>query len=85
MLIKIEAAIANCPEVQRGCCVYNNEQKKIYAFYVGNIESLALTKALKALLPRYMIPNTIIKLDAMPLTPNGKVDRKLLKEKTYEI
>lgn len=79
---EIEAALANCFGVQRACCVYNNEQKKIYAFYVGTVDATALMKELKTLLPRYMIPNVTEKLDTMPLTPNGKIDRKLLKEKT---
>ena len=79
---EIEAALANCEGIHRACCVYNNEQKKIYAFYVGTVNATELTKELKTLLPRYMLPNVTEKLDTMPLTPNGKIDRKLLKEKT---
>lgn len=29
-------------------------------------------------LPRFMIPNVFQKVDAMPLTKNGKIDRKAL-------
>ena len=78
---EIEAALANCEGIKRACCVYNSEEKKLFAFYVGDIESAALTKELKTLLPRYMIPNVMEKLDLMPTTPNGKIDRKLLSEK----
>ena len=38
----------------------------------------ALREALQAQLPDYMVPSRIIVLDALPLNPNGKVDRKAL-------
>jgi len=37
-----------------------------------------LRQKLKALLPEYMVPNAVMVLDAMPLAPNGKIDRKAL-------
>lgn len=40
---------------------------------------LALKEQLKANLPHYMIPKRIAFHDALPTTPNGKVDRKALK------
>ena len=40
--------------------------------------SLALKEELKQVLPHYMVPRTIRFIDALPQTPNGKVDRRLL-------
>lgn len=38
----------------------------------------AIKQDLKQRLPEYMVPATLIVLDAMPLTPNGKVDKRNL-------
>lgn len=37
-----------------------------------------LKQHLRKQLPEYMVPNDVVVLDAMPLTPNGKLDRKQL-------
>ena len=42
------------------------------------IDPAALTKHVRDRLPPYMVPQHLVVLDAMPLTPNGKVDRKAL-------
>ncbi|WP_148713629.1 non-ribosomal peptide synthetase [Chitinolyticbacter meiyuanensis] len=42
------------------------------------IDSAALRTALAAQLPDYMVPSALMVLDALPLNPNGKVDRKAL-------
>lgn len=39
---------------------------------------LALKEELKQVLPHYMVPRTVRFIDALPQTPNGKVDRRLL-------
>ena len=36
----------------------------------------ALREHLRATLPEYMLPQHIVALDAIPLLPNGKIDRK---------
>ncbi len=56
--------------------------KYLCAYYVGESEYSVreLRKNLKKTLPDYMIPAFFIKLESMPLTPNGKLDRKSLLE-----
>jgi acyl-coenzyme A synthetase/AMP-(fatty) acid ligase len=76
---EIESAAASIDGVRRCCAVYVSEKSKLGLFYVGEIESSRLLKELKGFLPKYMIPNSLKQLDAMPLTPNGKLDRKLMK------
>jgi hypothetical protein len=49
-----------------------------YVTSAGPIDATALKADLAAHLPEVMIPAHILRLDAFPLTPNGKVDRKAL-------
>ncbi|MGE5342426.1 MAG: amino acid adenylation domain-containing protein, partial [Candidatus Omnitrophota bacterium] len=52
------------------------------AYMVGEykIQTLTLREYLSSHLPDYMIPSHFIQMDQIPLTPNGKVDRKALPE-----
>ena len=77
---EIEAAALRCEGVRRAACVYDGEGKRIALFYLGECEESALTAALGTYLPRYMLPQIMKKLDVMPLTDNGKTDRRGLKE-----
>ncbi len=73
--------IANMHDaVKSACSIFDSDKKRIILFYVGDMESKELTAYLKNRLPRYMIPHAIHKLDQMPYTPNGKIDRNLLKQ-----
>jgi len=78
---EIEAASSKCEGITRACCVYDQQNKRIVLYYTGKTETPLLLNELKQYLPRYMIPTLCISLPAMPLTPNGKLDRKLLKER----
>ena len=78
---EIEAATLKNDAISRACCVYDNNAKRIVLYYVGDTEEKALMLHLNTLLPRYMLPAEIIKLSSMPLTPNGKIDRKGLRER----
>ncbi|MEE1936596.1 amino acid adenylation domain-containing protein [Pseudomonas sp. 148P] len=54
------------------------KQLAAYLTLRSELDVDSLKAALKAHLPDYMVPTFFIPLDAMPLTPNGKLDRKAL-------
>jgi amino acid adenylation domain-containing protein len=76
---EIEVNVNMLEGVKLSGCIYDDEKGKIVVYYVGDITDKELAIALKEKLPRYMVPNRIIKLDNMPLTANGKIDRVTLK------
>lgn len=55
-------------------------EPQLCAYYASNIDFTVkdLRDALLGHMPEYMIPAFFIKLDKIPLTPNGKMDRKKL-------
>lgn len=75
---EIEIAAMAEEGVTRTCCIYEQEKKRIILFFTGNREKKELMKALRTVLPPFMLPNTLIPLNEMPMNKNGKIDRKKL-------
>jgi amino acid adenylation domain-containing protein len=75
---EIEAAIRSLPDVEDACVFYDAGAARIEAAYVAASprEAGDLRRALTDALPRYMLPSAWHRLDALPRTPNGKVDRE---------
>ncbi|MGQ8875780.1 non-ribosomal peptide synthetase [Paenibacillus sp. TSA_86.1] len=57
-----------------------NGQKQLVAYYVAEkrLKAHELKEELAKQLPGYMIPSHLVQLSQMPLTSNGKIDRKAL-------
>lgn len=77
---EIEKAMEECAAVERACCVFDERKSKLYGFYIGNIDKKDLHKQMKETLPIFMVPGALRQVEEMPLTKNGKIDRKLLLE-----
>lgn len=75
---EIEAAMEKIPEIIRSCCIFDSAKSKIVAFYEGDIERRPLARALGQYVPAFMVPNVFRQVERMPLTKNGKIDRKAL-------
>jgi amino acid adenylation domain-containing protein len=80
---EIEARLHQHPAVRDGVVVARGEgagDKQLVVYWVAREEvaSDALRAYLSEHLPEYMVPAAFVRLEAMPLTPNGKVDRRAL-------
>ncbi|NAY04532.1 AMP-binding protein, partial [Burkholderia pseudomallei] len=53
-------------------------EKRLVAYYTGDADVVALRAQAAQNLPSYMVPSAYVRLDAWPLTPNGKLDRRAL-------
>ncbi len=82
---EIEAALKSCAEI---------EEAAVYLWYLGEqdvrvvaccvpvadkaLETISIRKQLRESLPSYMVPQYFLSIIKIPLTPNGKVDRRSL-------
>jgi len=85
---EIEALVSQYPDVKENLVIAQSEpagDKRLIVYIVPKQESTQDTSLipqirqfLKQRLPEYMIPAAFVLLDAFPLTPNGKIDRRAL-------
>jgi natural product biosynthesis luciferase-like monooxygenase protein len=80
---EIETALEAAPGIRQAVVVAREDQPgdvRLVAYVTagGPVDAAALKANLAAHLPEVMVPAHIVRLDAFPLTPNGKVDRKAL-------
>ena len=81
---EIEITAAGFPGVALCACVYDAGKQRIILFFTGEAEPDALGAGMRDRLPGYMVPGRIIKLNEMPLTPNGKINRLALENMKQE-
>ncbi|KAF2445308.1 acetyl-CoA synthetase-like protein [Karstenula rhodostoma CBS 690.94] len=76
----VTAVIEAFPGISRACA--KMVHKKLHGFYVAesDIDKLALDAFVRQHLPFYSVPEIWIYVSEIPLTPNGKVDKKTLVE-----
>ncbi|RZM03544.1 MAG: amino acid adenylation domain-containing protein, partial [Variovorax sp.] len=96
---EIESALLACPLVREGVVLARRDHDnnggggdaRLVAYVTAQPGTAAgadlphrLREHLKATLAPYMVPSVFVVLDAMPLSPNGKVDRRALPEPLAE-
>lgn len=75
-LDEIEAVLSAAPGVRDAVVVLREDQ--LVGYLVGDADPEALHERAAAALPPYMVPSALVTLDALPLTANGKIDRRAL-------
>ncbi len=78
---EVEAAMREVEAVQAAVDLNRpgaDGRARIVGWYVGTASPDEYRMALEQKLPRYMVPAALIALEAIPLLPNGKVDRRSL-------
>jgi hypothetical protein len=78
---EIESVLRECPGVRDAAVVVREatpNDKRLVAYVVGEAEAAELREQLHARLPNYMLPTGWVKLDRLPLSANGKVNRAAL-------
>ena len=76
---EIETALNAHENIRRSACVFKDNE--IITFYESNKELDCLKDFLGAKIPAYMIPRKFFHTKELPQNPNGKIDRKALKQK----
>jgi amino acid adenylation domain-containing protein len=85
---EIEAALARHPQVVQAAVVLQRapgrprlvayvQPKALEGLDAGDLKA-ELRKSLRGVIPEYMIPEDFATLEKLPLTPSGKIDRKVL-------
>ncbi len=80
-LAEIELVVNQIDGVIQACALFDEGRKRIVLYYTGTCDKATLAGAARQKLPRYMVPSRFEKLDTMPLTNNGKLDRMALKKR----
>lgn len=88
---EIESVLADDPTVKQAVVIVREDvpgDKRLVAYVLpregSTCDPQALRKALRDVVPDYMVPAAIVPMTNFPLTPNGKVDRRALPAPTIE-
>ncbi len=88
---EIESVLKSYPDIQEVVVVAHQRvmgSKALAAYFIAEslqaLDTQQIRVFLKERLPEYMVPATLTRLDAFPLTPAGKIDRQALPEPTLD-
>ncbi|MFB7570842.1 amino acid adenylation domain-containing protein [Streptomyces sp. NPDC056165] len=83
---EIETVLARHPRIREVAVIAREERpgvRRLVAYVVGEADPAELREHAAGVLPGHMVPSAFVRLDALPLTPHGKLDRKALPAPEY--
>ncbi|WP_246240092.1 non-ribosomal peptide synthetase [Streptomyces tubercidicus] len=87
---EVEAALTACPGITTATVVIREDRpgdRRLVAYVTpetpGELDAGRVKSAVAQRLPEYMVPSALVVVDALPLMPNGKLDRKALPAPDY--
>ncbi|MFT0474785.1 non-ribosomal peptide synthetase [Pseudomonas antarctica] len=81
---EIEARLLAMDGIAQAVVLVREQQLIGYYTASSELDQQAVKTALAAELPEYMVPAQLMRLDAMPLSPSGKLDRRALPEPVWQ-
>ncbi|MBZ4423366.1 non-ribosomal peptide synthetase, partial [Myxococcus sp. RHSTA-1-4] len=78
---EVESALLQHPSVRQALVLVREDipgDRRLVAYAASDSSAASLREHLVSLLPSHMVPSAFVLLDALPLSANGKLDRKAL-------
>ncbi len=83
---EVQAALAALDGVSQAAVIAREDRpgdKRLVGYITGTADPAGIRGALADRLPAYMVPAAVVALEAMPLTVNGKLDKRALPAPEY--
>ena len=84
---EVQAALAAQPGVQQAVVIAREDRpgdKRLVGYVTGSADPAAARAQLAERLPAYMVPAAVVTVQALPLTVNGKLDKRALPSPEYQ-
>ncbi|ORA59312.1 non-ribosomal peptide synthetase [Mycobacteroides franklinii] len=84
---EIQSALAELDGVEHAAIIVREDRpgdKRLVGYVTGTADPISLRTLLGERLPQYMVPAAVVAVEAMPLTVNGKLDKRSLPAPVYQ-
>ena len=84
---EVQAALAGLDGVEQAVVIAREDRpgdKRLVGYVTGTADPAKMRAALAERLPAYMVPTAVVVIDALPLTVNGKLDKRTLPAPEYQ-